>query len=164
MTELTTETDSFFRPNFFVNTPDILPSFLQWGGSTAFTIRAVLGATLSPTWGVYAGFELFENAALGPGREEYLDSEKFQYRPRDWEAAEASGENLNMLLGRLNQIRREHPALQQLRDLHLPPRPALPRHRLLQAGGRRRGDRGLQPRPAERRGDRDRSSTWRRWG
>ena len=117
MRELTTEMDSFYRPNFFVNTPDILPTFLQWGGKTAFTIRAVLGATLSPTWGVYSGFELFENAALGQGREEYLDSEKFQYRPRDWEGAEASGENLNMLLGRLNAVRREHPALQQLRNL-----------------------------------------------
>ena len=117
MTELTTEMDSFYRPNFFVNTPDILPMFLQWGGKTAFTIRAVLGATLSPTWGVYSGFELFENAPLAQGREEYLDSEKFQYRPRDWAAADASGENLNMLLGRLNQIRREHPALQQLRNL-----------------------------------------------
>ena len=117
MEELTTEMDSFYRPNFFVNTPDILPMFLQWGGKTAFTIRAVLAATLSPTWGVYAGFELFENQALGQGREEYLDSEKFQYRPRDWAGAEASGENLNMLLGRLNQIRREHPALQQLRNL-----------------------------------------------
>ncbi len=62
MEELTTEMDSFYRPNFFVNTPDILPMFLQWGGKTAFTIRAVLAATLSPTWGVYAGFELFENA------------------------------------------------------------------------------------------------------
>ena len=117
MKELTTETDSFFRPNFFVNTPDINPTFLQWGGKPAFTIRAVLGATLSPLWGVYAGFELFENAAL-QGREEYLNSEKFQYRPRDWAAAAESGENLNLLLGRLNQIRREHPALQQLRDLH----------------------------------------------
>jgi starch synthase (maltosyl-transferring) len=78
----------------------------------------VLAATLSPLWGVYSGFELFENAALGQGREEYLDSEKFQYRPRDWKAAEESGENLSMLLGRLNHIRKEHPALQQLRDLH----------------------------------------------
>jgi starch synthase (maltosyl-transferring) len=117
MTELTTESDSFFRPNFFVNTPDILPHFLQTGGRPAFTIRAVLGATLSPLWGVYAGFELFENAAL-QGREEYLNSEKFQYRPRDWKAAEESGENLNMLIGRLNYIRRQHPALQQLRSLH----------------------------------------------
>jgi len=118
MKELTTETDSFFRPSFWVNTPDILPLFLQWGGKPAFTIRAVLAATLSPLWGVYSGFELFENAALGQGREEYLDSEKFQYRPRDWKAAEESGENLSMLLGRLNHIRKEHPALQQLRDLH----------------------------------------------
>ncbi|MBA3528413.1 MAG: DUF3416 domain-containing protein [Propionibacteriaceae bacterium] len=119
MKELTQETDSFFRPNFFVNTPDILPTFLQTGGKSAFTIRAILGATLSPAWGVYSGFELFENQPLGPGREEYLDSEKFQYRPRDWAGAEASGENLNLLLGRLNQIRREHPALQELRNLSL---------------------------------------------
>ncbi|MDN5804277.1 MAG: alpha-1,4-glucan--maltose-1-phosphate maltosyltransferase, partial [Microlunatus sp.] len=116
-TELSTETDAFFRPNFFVNTPDILPTFLQWGGRPAFTIRAVLAATLAPTWGVYAGFELFENDVLARGREEYLNSEKYQYRPRDWAGAEASGENLNLLLGRLNQIRREHPALQQLRNL-----------------------------------------------
>ena len=81
LNELTTETDSFFRPSFWVNTPDILPTFLQWGGRPAFTIRAVLAATLSPLWGVYSGYELFENAALAPGREEYLDSEKFQYRP-----------------------------------------------------------------------------------
>jgi starch synthase (maltosyl-transferring) len=118
LTELSKQTDAYFRPNFFVNTPDILPSFLQWGGNTAFTTRAVLGSTLSPIWGVYAGFELFENQPIRPGAEEYLDSEKFQYRPRDWAAAEASGENLNLLLGRLNQIRREHPALQQLRSLH----------------------------------------------
>jgi starch synthase (maltosyl-transferring) len=118
LTELSTETASFFRPNFFVNTPDINPFYLQQGGPTAFTIRAVLAATLAPLWGVYSGFELFEAAPLGPGREEYLDSEKFQYRPRDWKAAEASGQNLNLLIGRLNQIRREHPALQQLRDLH----------------------------------------------
>jgi starch synthase (maltosyl-transferring) len=118
MKELTTETDSFFRPSFWVNTPDILPLFLQWGGKPAFTIRAVLAATLSPLWGMYSGFELFEDAAPGQGREEYLDSEKFQYRPRDWKAAEESGENLNMLLGRLNHIRMQHPALQQLRDLH----------------------------------------------
>ncbi|WP_375425234.1 alpha-1,4-glucan--maltose-1-phosphate maltosyltransferase [uncultured Friedmanniella sp.] len=118
LTELTGESDSFFRPNFFVNTPDILPMYLQTGGRTAFTIRAVLAATLAPTWGVYSGFELFENAPLGQGREEYLDSEKFQYRPRDWSGAEASGQNLNLLLGTLNAIRREHPALQQLRNLH----------------------------------------------
>jgi starch synthase (maltosyl-transferring) len=118
MKELTTETDSFFRPSFWPNTPDILPLFLQWGGRPAFTIRAVLGATLSPLWGIYSGFELFENAALSQGREEYLNSEKFQYRPRDWKAAEETGETLSLLLGKLNQIRKKHPALQQLRSLH----------------------------------------------
>jgi starch synthase (maltosyl-transferring) len=118
LTELTKETAGFFRPNFFVNTPDILPAFLQHGGKPAFTIRAVLAATMSPSWGVYSGYELFENAALRPGAEDYLDSEKFEYRPRDWAAAEASGEHLGLLLGRLNQLRREHPALQQLRNIH----------------------------------------------
>jgi starch synthase (maltosyl-transferring) len=134
--ELTTETDSYFRPSFWVNTPDILPSFLQWGGRPAFTIRAVLAATLSPLMGVYSGYELFENAALGQGREEYLDSEKFQYRPRDWQAAAESGENLNMLLGRLNQIRKEHPALQQLRNLHFHHVP----HEMAIAYSKRSGD------------------------
>ena len=163
MKELTTETDSFFRPSFWVNTPDILPSFLQWGGKPAFTIRAVLAATLSPLMGVYSGYELFENAALGQGREEYLDSEKFQYRPRDWKAADESGENLNLLLGRLNQIRREHPALQQLRDLHFHHAPHDEGHRLLQA---RAVTTRSSPWSASTRTtwSRPRStSTWRRW-
>ncbi len=118
LTELSKRTDAFIRPNFFVNTPDILPAFLQYGGRTAFTIRAILAATLSPSWGVYSGFELFEHQTVRQGSEEYLDSEKYQYRPRDWAGAEASGQNLNLLIGRLNQVRREHPALQQLCDLH----------------------------------------------
>jgi starch synthase (maltosyl-transferring) len=118
LTELTSETDAFLRPNFFVNTPDILPLFLQSGSHTAFTIRAVLGATLSPTWGVYSGFELFEHEPVRPGSEEYLNSEKYEYRPRDFTGADARGESLSLLLGRLNEIRREHPALQQLRNLH----------------------------------------------
>src|SRR4029434_11271615 len=67
---------------------------------------------------IYSGFELFENAALAQGREEYLDSEKFQYRPRDWKVAAESCESLSTLLGMLNHIRKEHPALQQLRGLH----------------------------------------------
>ena len=79
----------------------------------------MLAATLSPAVGRVLGLRAVrERSRSAPGREEYLDSEKFQYRPRDWEAAEESGENLSMLLGRLNQIRREHPALQQLRNLH----------------------------------------------
>ena len=118
LTELTAQTDAFLRPNFFVNTPDILSAFLQTGTPAAFTIRAVLGATLSPSWGVYSGFELFEHQPLRPGSEEYLDSEKYQYRPRNFAAADASGSSLSLLLGRLNAIRREHPALQQLRNLH----------------------------------------------
>ena len=114
LTELSQEMASYYRPNFFVNTPDINPFFLQSGNPAAFSIRAILAATMSPTWGVYSGFELFEHAALAPGKEEYLDSEKFEYRPRDFNAQP----NLNMLLGKLNQIREAHPALQQLRDIH----------------------------------------------
>lgn len=64
------------RPNFFVNTPDILHAYLQYGGPAAFKIRAVLAACGSPSWGVYAGFDLFEHVAVKPGSEEYLDSEK----------------------------------------------------------------------------------------
>jgi starch synthase (maltosyl-transferring) len=113
LAELSTTIDSYYRPNFFVNTPDINPFFLQSGNPAAFAIRAVLAATLVPSWGVYSGFELFEHEALKPGGEEYRNSEKFEYRPRDYTAEP----NLNVLLGKLNAIRRDHPALQQLRQL-----------------------------------------------
>ncbi|MBO0855021.1 MAG: alpha-1,4-glucan--maltose-1-phosphate maltosyltransferase [Nocardia sp.] len=103
------------RPNLFVNTPDILHESLQKGGPGMFAVRAVLAATMGPTWGVYSGFELFEHQALRPGSEEYLDSEKYQLRPRDFAAAAARGESLEPLITRLNEIRRAHPALQQLR-------------------------------------------------
>ena len=115
--EVAHETAHFMRPNFFVNTPDILHAFLQYGGPPAFKIRAVLAATGSPSWGVYAGYELHEHMALKPGSEEYLDSEKYQIRIRDWATAEAEGRSLAPYLTRLNEIRRAHPALQQLRDL-----------------------------------------------
>jgi starch synthase (maltosyl-transferring) len=105
------------RPNAFVNTPDILHAYLQYGGPAAFAIRATLAATLSPTWGVYSGFELFEHVALRPGSEEYLDTEKFQYRPRDWAAADASGRTLAPYLAQLNAWRAAHPALRRLRNL-----------------------------------------------
>ncbi len=105
------------RPNAFVNTPDILHAYLQYGGPAAFAIRATLAATLSPTWGVYAGFELFEHVAVRPGSEEYLDSEKYQYRPRDWAAADESGQTLAPYLAQLNAWRRAHPALSRLRNL-----------------------------------------------
>jgi len=117
LTELSTETVDFLRPNFFVNTPDILHAYLQYGGPPAFHIRAVLAATMSPSWGVYSGYELYEHVAVKPGSEEYLDSEKYQYRPRDWAAAETEGRTLAPLLTKLNAIRRAHPALKQLRNL-----------------------------------------------
>ena len=121
LVELSSETDHLVRPNFFVNTPDILHAFLQYGGPAAFKIRAVLAATGSPSWGVYAGYELYEHVAVKPGSEEYLDSEKYQVRIRDWDAAAAEGRTLAPYLTMLNRVRRERPALQQLRDLAIHP-------------------------------------------
>jgi starch synthase (maltosyl-transferring) len=117
LTEMSHETAHVMRPNFFVNTPDILHAYLQHGGPPAFKVRAVLAATGSPSWGVYAGYELFEHLAVKPGSEEYLDSEKYQLRIRDWEKADASGETLAPYLRRLNEARRAHPALQLLRNV-----------------------------------------------
>ena len=97
----------FFRPNFFVNTPDINPVFLQTSGRPGFLIRAALAATLSGLWGVYSGFELCEARAL-PGREEYLDSEKYEIRAWDWDRPG----NLVAEITALNAIRRANPALQ----------------------------------------------------
>ena len=96
----------FFRPHFFVNTPDIDPYFLQTSGRAGFLIRAALATTLSGLWGMYSGFELCEAAAL-PGKEEYLDSEKYELRPRDWNAPG----NINAEITQLNRIRRANPAL-----------------------------------------------------
>ncbi len=115
--EVSSETDHVMRPNFFVNTPDILHAYLQYGGPAAFKIRAAIAAMSVPSWGVYAGYELFEHVAVKPGSEEYLDSEKYQIRIRDWEAAEAEGRSLTPYLTLLNQTRRAHPALQRLRNL-----------------------------------------------
>ncbi|MBA2433406.1 MAG: alpha-1,4-glucan--maltose-1-phosphate maltosyltransferase [Chthoniobacterales bacterium] len=106
-TELTqTEMRDYFRGNLWPNTPDILPMHLQEGGRPAFLIRAVLAATLSSVYGIYSGFELCENAPL-PGREEYLDSEKYQWKERDWDAPG----NIKDWITRLNRIRRENRAL-----------------------------------------------------
>jgi starch synthase (maltosyl-transferring) len=117
LTELTcSESREYFRPNFFANTPDILPFFLQSGGRPAFCIRAILAATLSPVYGIYSGFELCENHPV-PGREEYLDSEKYQFKGRDWNAAG----NIKELLTRLNAIRRQHRCLRELTNLHFHP-------------------------------------------
>jgi starch synthase (maltosyl-transferring) len=115
--EVSSRTDHLMRPNFFVNTPDILHASLQYGGPAAFKIRAMLAATGSPSWGVYAGYELFEHVAVRPGSEEYLDSEKYQIRVRDWAGAEKEERTLAPYLTMLNEVRRAHPALQQLRHL-----------------------------------------------
>ncbi|AEB58468.1 alpha-1,4-glucan--maltose-1-phosphate maltosyltransferase [Ectopseudomonas mendocina] len=96
-----------YRPNFFVNTPDINPYFLQRSGRPGFLIRAALATMGSGLWGMYSGFELCEAEPV-PGKEEYFDSEKYQLRPRDYQAPG----NINAEIARLNQIRRENPALQ----------------------------------------------------
>ncbi len=112
-TELTqTEMKDYFRANLWPNTPDILPFFLQHGGRPAFMIRAVLAATLSSIYGIYSGFELCENAAL-PNREEYYDSEKYQWKERDWNAPG----NIKELITSLNRIRRENRALHEYSNL-----------------------------------------------
>lgn len=104
----------FYRPNFFVNTPDILPYHLQGGEPWMFKSRVALASLLSSSYGVYSGFELLEHAAV-PGKEEYLDSEKYEVKVRDWNAPG----NLNGYIGELNRIRRENPALLQTADFRL---------------------------------------------
>lgn len=110
------ETADVMRPNLFVNTPDILTEYLQYGGRPAYKIRAALAATGGASYGVYAGYELVENVAR-PGSEENIDNEKYEYKLRDWAAADAAGTTLAPYLTRLNEIRRAHPALRQLRGL-----------------------------------------------
>jgi len=108
-TELTkTDVREYMRPNLFANTPDILHEYLQAGGPAAFRIRLVLAATLGASYGIYSGFELCENVAVRPGSEEYLDSEKYQVRVRNWDAPG----NLAPLIARVNTIRRQHRSLQ----------------------------------------------------
>ena len=116
-TELTqTEMSEYFRPNLWPNTPDILPFVLQEGGRAAFMIRVLLAATLSPLYGIYSGYELCENEAL-PGREEYLDSEKYQFKERDWNAKG----NIKNWITRLNRIRKQNRALQLYTNLRFYP-------------------------------------------
>ena len=115
---LSRESADFLRPNLFVNTPDILTEYLQFGGPAAYKVRAAIAATGSPSWGVYAGYELFEDVAR-PGSEENIDNEKYEYRPRDFAKAEKAGRSLAPYLTKLNQIRAAHPALRQLRNLDL---------------------------------------------
>ena len=114
--ELAHDSAAFFRPNLWVTTPDILTEYLQFGGPAAHKIRAAIAATASPSWGMYAGYELCESVAR-PGAEEHIDSEKYEYRPRDWAAAEKSGRSIAKYITKLNQIRASHPALRQLRNI-----------------------------------------------
>jgi starch synthase (maltosyl-transferring) len=116
LTELTkTDMVEYYRPNFFANTPDILHEYLQHGGRAAFRIRLVLAATLSPIYGIYSGYELCENQAVKPGSEEYLDSEKYEIRVRDWNAAG----NIKQDVSKLNRIRSENAALHALGNLQM---------------------------------------------
>ncbi len=106
------------RPSFWPTTHDILPPYLQHSGIAGFKIRAMLAAMSSPTWGIYSGYELFENVPR-PGVEEQIDNEKYEYKPRNW--ALASHYGIADLITRLNAIRKNHPSLQQLRNLHVHP-------------------------------------------
>lgn len=113
LTELTqTPMREYFRPNFFTNTPDILSPILQQAGRPAFKMRAILAATLSSNYGVYSGYELCENDAV-PGTEEYLNSEKYEIKVRDWNKPG----NIREFIARLNGIRRNNPALQEFLNL-----------------------------------------------
>ncbi|SPT52773.1 Alpha-1,4-glucan:maltose-1-phosphate maltosyltransferase 1 [Actinomyces bovis] len=112
--ELSQETAHVLRPAFWPTTHDILTPFMTHGKVPAFKLRAALAATLSPTWGIYSGYELAESVPR-PGYEEQIDNEKYELKPRDFEAAKGNG--IEELLTRLNAARKAHPALQQLRDV-----------------------------------------------
>ena len=116
--EVAHATSAFFRPNFWVNTPDILPFHLQSGNPAVFALRAVLAATMVPSWGMYAGYELYEHIPIAEGKEEYRDSEKYEIKVRDWSGAAKKGLTLAPFITQLNKIRRENIALQRLRNIH----------------------------------------------
>jgi len=107
------EMKNYFLGNFFANTPDILPEILQKGGRPAFKMRLALAATLSSTYGIYSGFELCENEVKEEGTEEYLDSEKYEYKVRDWKKEG----NITDYIEKINHIRESNPALQQYKNL-----------------------------------------------
>jgi len=117
-TEVSLHTSAFFRPNFWVNTPDILPFHLQSGNPAIFALRAVLAATMAPSWGMYAGYELYEHIPIAEGKEEYRDSEKYEIKVRDWAGAAKKGITLAPFVTQLNKIRKDNIALQRLRNLY----------------------------------------------
>ena len=118
LNEVAHQSSDFFRPNFWVSTPDILTEYLQFGGRAGHKLRAAIAATATPNWGMYAGYELIESVAR-PGAEEHIDSEKYEFKPRDWDKAAADGKTIAPYVARLNQIRNENPALHQLRNLEI---------------------------------------------
>jgi starch synthase (maltosyl-transferring) len=120
-TEVSQQTSAFFRPNFWVNTPDILPFHLQTGNPAIFAIRAALAATLTPSWGMYAGYELYEHRRFKEGGEEYMDSEKYEIKVRDWDGATKKKLTLAPFITQLNSIRKKNIALQRLRNLRFHP-------------------------------------------
>ncbi|GAB3112471.1 alpha-1,4-glucan--maltose-1-phosphate maltosyltransferase [Janibacter alkaliphilus] len=119
-TEVSGEAAAYMRPSFWPTTHDILTPYMQFGGEAAWRLRAALAATMVPTWGIYAGYELMEHVAR-PGAEEQIDNEKYQLKDRRWADFEPGGaregESLAGWLTMLNRIRREHPALRRLRNL-----------------------------------------------
>ena len=121
-TELAGEAATYMRPSFWPTTHDILTPYMQYGGPTAWKLRAALAATLVPTYGIYAGYELVENVAR-PGVEEQIDNEKYELKDRHWsdyeEGGPKAGQSLAPYLKAINEIRRAHPSLHWLRNLHL---------------------------------------------
>ena len=115
--EISEQTSAFFRPNFWVNTPDINPFHLHSGNPAIFALRAVLASTLAPSWGMYAGYELYEHLPLKADGEEYMDSEKYEFKVRDWDGAAKKGLTLAPLITQLNTIRKNNLSLQRLRNL-----------------------------------------------
>jgi starch synthase (maltosyl-transferring) len=120
LTELSGDAAAYMRPSFWPTTHDILTPYMQFGGPAAWKLRAVLAATLVPTYGIYAGYELMEHVAR-PGAEEQIDNEKYEYKDRHWADYEPggskAGRSLSGWLTMINDIRRAHPALHRLRDI-----------------------------------------------
>ena len=160
LTELSGEAARYMRPNFWPNTPDILHAYLQYGGPAAFKLRAVLAAHAVAVLGRLLRLRAVRERRRRPGSEEYLDNEKYQYRPRDWAATAEAGRIAPYLTGSTGSGA-QHPALQRLRNINLPPRrrrrrPVYSRRleaHLHRRRHRRHRDRRRQPGPARRAGD-----------
>ncbi len=118
LNELAHSTSAFFRPNLWVSTPDILVPYLQFGGVAGHKIRAAIAAMAGSSWGMYSGYELVE-ATSRAGADEHIDSEKYEYKPRDWQKAEKAGTSIAPYITQLNAIRKAHPAVGQIRNLEV---------------------------------------------